>query len=1050
MRTVLRTSARAGIVLALLAVTFPPLAAQQVDDRFYDHLRWTNVGIARGGRSIGVAGSDARPLEYYFGATGGGLWKTTDGGQNWNPVTDGKINSASVGAVAVCEADPDVVYIGTGETQLRGNVQQGDGVYRSADGGRTWEHMGLAETQNVSRVRVHPTDCNTVWVGGFGKHSVDNPERGIYKSTDGGRTWELTLYKSPRAGGADISVHPGNPDLVYASIWEAWRKSWGLSSGGPDSGLWKSTDGGESWTDITRNPGLPQDGLIGKIGVAVSPVNENRVYAIIEHAEAGGVYMSEDGGATWTYQNEERRLRQRAFYYTRIYADPLEEETVYVLNTGMYQSEDGGKTFPRQYRVPHGDNHDLWIAPSDNQRMINSNDGGGNVSFNGGDTWTDQDYATAQFYRVITTEHEPYWICGAQQDNSTACTPSGQWNHLSARGEYFTAVGGCESGYIAPHPVDTDLYYAGCYGGALSRYDHATGLTRAVNVWPENPMGQSAEDLVERVQWTFPIVFDRHDPSILYTGTHKVWRTDEEGQRWEVISPDLTRADPATMGPSGGPITRDQTGVETYATVFTIAPSPLDPNVIWAGSDDGYVHVTRNARAAEPAWSNVTPADAPDFVRINTVEASPHTPGKAYVAGIRYLVDDDRSPYVWVTEDYGRSWQKRVNGLPADDFIRAVREDVVRPGLLYAASERTVYVSWDDGRNWRSLGQNLPVVQVSDLVVEDNDLVIATHGRSFWVMRDIGILRQLTPEVMASDAHLFQPRDAVRGFDNTVQVEYWLAEDAGSVALEFLDARGNVVGSYAAEGGDEAEEEAQPQGGGGGGFGGPGASRRPSLRAGVNRFRWDMRTEGWTDFDGRIFWAARPVGPALLPGSYTARLTVDGVSMDQGFQIRMNPRALAAGVTLADLEERFRFATQLRDRVSQANETVVRIRGIKGQVDDRLEENADAELHEVGGEVNAKLTDVEGEIYQWRSQSNQDPLNFPIKINNKLAALLNQVEGSEHRPTDQSYEVYEKLSTELDAEIGRLTVILQQDLRRLNDLLRELGMAPINLERVIT
>jgi photosystem II stability/assembly factor-like uncharacterized protein len=1050
MRALVRIPSWLGLGLAVLASGAIPVQGQQVDPDFYDHLRWTSVGINRGGRSIGVAGSDARPYEYYFGATGGGLWKTTDGGLNWAPVTDGKINSASVGAVAVCEADPDVVWIGTGETQLRGNIQQGDGVYRSEDGGRTWEHMGLEETQNVSRIRVHPTDCNTVWVGGFGVHSMDNPERGVYKTTDGGDSWDLVLHESPRAGAADISVHPGNPDIVFASIWEAWRKSWGMSSGGPDSGLWRSTDGGETWEDITRNPGLPQEGLVGKIGVAVSPVNQDRVFAIIEHSEAGGVYMSEDGGDTWTHQNDERRLRQRAFYYTRIYADPQEEMKVFVLNTGMYSSTDGGETFDRQYRVPHGDNHDLWIAPSDNQRMINSNDGGGNVSVNGGDTWTDQEFPTAQFYRTITTAHEPYWICGAQQDNSTACMPSAGWNHLGARGagDYFTAVGGCESGYIAPHPVNTDIFYAGCYGGSLSRYDHSTGLTRAVNVWPENPMGQSSEDLVERVQWTFPIVFSHQDPNTLYTGTQKVWRTTTEGDSWEQISPDLTRSDPSTIGPSGGPITRDQTGVETYATIFAIAPSYHDPNVIWVGSDDGYVHVTRNAQDSEPTWANVTPADAPDFVRINTIEASPHTPGKAYVAGIRYLVDDDRAPYVWVTEDYGQSWEKRVDGIPYGDFVRAVREDPVRAGLLYAATERTVFVSFDDGDNWQPLTQNLPTVQVADLIVEDHDIVLGTHGRSFWVMSDMDILRQLTPAVVASDFHLFEPKDPVRGFDNTLQLEYWLADDAQSATLEILDEGGNVIQTYAASSGDEEEEEEEPQGGFGR-FGG-GGSQAPSLRQGVNRFRWNMRTEGWTDFEGRIFWAAGNLGPAVIPGAYTVRLTVDGTSQEQQFEIKMNPRAVASGATRADLIARFEFAQELRDRVTEANEAVIRIRNIKGQVDDRMEASTNDELEAMGTEVNGKLTDVEGEIYQYRSQSNQDPLNFPIKLNNKLAALLNLVEGSENRPTEQSYDVYQKLSGELDVELGRLQIVINQDVQRLNDLLRELGMDPIDLERLIT
>jgi photosystem II stability/assembly factor-like uncharacterized protein len=1041
-----RNLTNALLALSLIGIGAPPhLAAQEFDESLFDALTWSNVGIPRGGRSTAAAGSDARPLEYYFGATGGGLWKTTDGGTTWEPVTDGQITSSSVGAVAVCEADPDVVYIGTGETQLRGNVIQGDGVYKSTDAGATWIHVGLAATQNVARIRVHPEDCDVAWVAAFGVHSAPNPERGVYKTTDGGGSWELTLFKSPDAGATDLVVDPSDPDVLYATIWEAWRKSWGMSSGGPDSGLWKSTDGGETWSDITATLGLEPASPIGKMGVAVSPANSDRVWVLVEHEPEGGLYRSDDGGRTWEHVNDDRRIRQRAFYYTRIYADPLDEDVVYALNVGFFRSEDGGATFPRQISVPHGDNHDLWIAPSDPERMINANDGGANVSFNGGETWTDQEYPTAQFYRVITTAHEPYHICGAQQDNSTACMPSGAWGHLSAAGPYYYAVGGCESGYIAPHPEDVDVFYAGCYGGALSRYDHATGLQRAVNVWPENPMGQSAEDLRERVQWTYPIVFDRHDSGVLYTGTQKVWRTRTEGQSWEEISPDLTRSDPSTLGPSGGPITRDQTSVETYATIFAIAPSHHDPDVIWVGSDDGLVHVTRDGRAASPTWENVTPPDAPDFVRINTIEASPNTPGKAYVAGIRYLVDNDRSPYVWKTADYGRSWTKIVGDIPADDFVRAVREDLTRPGLLYAASERTVYVSWNDGTSWQPLGLNLPVTQVSDLVVEEHDLVIATHGRSFWVMRDIDLLRQLTPQVAAADAWLYDPKDPVRGFDNGTDVYYRLAEDAEQVTLEFLDASGNVLRSF--ESADEEDEEEDAQGGGGGGFGG--GEPTPAKEAGTHRFRWNQRLAAWTDFEGRIFWAAGDIGPAVVPGTYQVRLTVDGDVHTQDFRIAMNPRAAEEGVTVADLQERFDLAVRIRDRVTDANEAVLRIRSIKDQIGDRLEESDNAELQSLSESVTDRLSGVEGEIYQVQNRSNQDPLNYPIKLNNKIAALQNLVEGAESRPTDQSYEVFDTLSDALDTELEQMRLIIQQDLPRLNELLRELGLEPIDTDRLI-
>ena len=1025
--------------LILLFLGLPATAQAQIapPDDFFQGMRWQNVGPDRGGRSIGVAGSDARPNEYFFGATGGGLWKTEDGGTTWRAVTDGKISSSSVGAVAVCEADPDVVYMGTGETQLRGNIMQGDGVYKSTNGGGTWSHLGLAETQNISRIRIHPTDCNTVWVGAFGVHSTPNEERGVYKTTDGGESWEKTLFRDDRSGAVDISVHPDNPDIVYAALWEAWRKSWGMSSGGPGSGLFKSTDGGESWTEITRNPGLPQEGLVGKIGVAVSPVDPQRVYSIIEHDE-GGVFRSDDGGESWTRTNDERKLRQRAFYYTRIYADPLEKDRVYVLNTAFYRSDDAGESFDRTIRVPHGDNHDLWIAPSDSDRMINGNDGGGNVSVNGGRSWTEQDYPTAQFYRVITTAHEPYMICGAQQDNSTACVAPRGWGHLSAYGAPFFAVGGGESGYIAPDPRNPDIFYAGSYGGALTRYDHATGQTRAVNIWPENPMGESAEDIRERSQWTFPIVFSRVDPNTLFASTQRVWKTTNEGQSWQAISPDLTRSDPSTMGPSGGPITRDQTGVETFATVFAIAPSYHDAQVIWAGTDDGYVHVTRDGGTS---WQNVTPPDAPDFIRINTIEASPNTAGKAYVAGIRYLVENDRSPYIWKTEDYGESWTKIVNGIPEDDFVRAVREDPARPGLLYAGSEHTVFVSYDDGVGWQPLTLNLPNTQVSDLAVEEHDLVISTHGRSFWVLYDIEPLRQWDPQVLEAEAWLFDPADPVRGVDQTVNVTYHLAQEAEEVTVEFRNVRGQVLQTYTGTAEEEAEaeteeEEASSRRGGG--------TLRASTREGTNRIRWNLRLAGYTDFEGRIFWAAGNYGPTVVPGDYTVTLAVDGREIgSEDFRILMDPRL--EDVTVEDLQARFDLALAIRDRTSEANEAVIHIRDLKAQIDARVDEAGNGQVERAAASLKEALSAVEGEIYQVRNRSNQDPLNFPIKLNNKLAALMGVVESAESRPTAQSYEVFEYLSDLLQVELDRLQEILSGEMSSFNALLEERGLEPIKL-----
>lgn len=1045
-RTRVHALSSAALALTLIAGSAPPsVSAQQYDPALYGALSWSNVGPSRGGRSTAVAGSDARPNEYYFGAVGGGLWKTTDGGQTWRPVTDGKINSSSVGAIAVCPADPDVVYIGMGETEMRGNVMQGDGVYKSTDAGQSWTHVGLEPTQSIAKIVVHPNDCDVAWVAALGVHSAPNPERGVFKTTDGGSSWTKVLYKSDKAGAIDLEIDPNDPNVLYAAIWEVWRKSWGMSSGGPDSGLWKSTDGGDHWDDITPTLGLEPAHPIGKIGVAVSGANSDRVWVLVEHEPEGGVYRSDDAGGTWERMNDERKLRQRAFYYTRIYADPQDEDVVYALNTGFYKSTDGGETFPTQFRVPHGDNHDLWIASNDPERMINANDGGGNVSVNGGQTWTEQDFPTAQFYRVITTNHVPYHICGAQQDNSTVCIPSGGWGFKTAGSEYFYAVGGGESGYIAPKPDNPNIFFAGSYGGALTRFDYATGDMRAVNVWPDNPMGWSSIDIDERAQWTYPIVYDHHDPDLLYTTTQHVWRTHNGGQSWERISDDLTRHDPSTMGASGGPITKDQTGVETYATIFALAPSYHDPDVLWSGSDDGYVYVTRNASAASPTWTNVTPSDAPDFVRINTIEASPTTAGKAYVSGIRYLVDNDRHPYVWKTTDYGETWTRIDGGIPEDDFVRAVREDPERPGLLYAASETTVYVSWDDGATWQPLTMNLPNTQVSDLVVEDHDLVIGTHGRSFWVMRNIDLLRQMSAEVAAADFWLFDPKDPVQEFDNGADIFYYLADDAEKVTVEILDASGNVIGTY--ESAEDDEEEAEPQGGG---FFGGGGQRDPSKMKGSNRFSWNMRTEGWTDFEGRIFWAARPVGPSVVPGQYQVRLTVDGASQTRDFEVQMNPRAAAEGVTLADLQAKFDFATRVRDRVTDANAAVIRMRSIKEQVDDRLAESDNGELASLGGTVKDRLGGVESEIYQVKNQSNQDPLNYPIRLNNKLAALLNLVEGSYHRPTDQSYQVFDDLSGKLGTELDQMNLVITQDLARLNELLRELGLDPIDTERLIS
>jgi photosystem II stability/assembly factor-like uncharacterized protein len=767
-------------------------AATAVDPRLYSGMRWRSIGPDRGGRSIAAAGSVARPHEYYFGAVGGGVWKTSDHGLTWAPVGDADFRTTSVGAIAIAPSNPDVVYVGMGESCFRGNIIQGDGMYKTADGGKTWTHIGLEDTEVVSKIRVHPTNPDLVYAAVLG-HSYDpHPARGVYRSRDGGKSWEKVLYRDDRSGAIDLSMDPKNPDVLYAATWQVYRTPWSMESGGPGSALYKSTDGGTTWTDITRNAGLP-GGLWGKVGVSVSGADSNRVYAIIEN-ENGGVFVSDDAGATWQKTNDDRNLRQRAFYYTHIYADPVDKDTVYVLNVQFFKSTDGGKTFPTTIRVPHADNHDLWIAPNDNQRMINANDGGGNVSINGGQTWSGQAFPTGQFYNVFTTKHVPYHVCGAQQDNSTACVGS-QTNPGAGEGSLppiFYAVGGGESGYIAPDPNDLTVFYAGSYGGYLSRLDRELGQQRAIHIYPNNPMGWSSIDIKERFQWTFPIVFSHADPKTLYASSQHLFRTTNGGQSWEKISPNLARSDPKTMQPSGGPITRDQTGVETYAVIFTVAPSYQDVNTIWTGSDDGWVHLTRDGGRN---WERVTPPDLPEFARISLIEASPHQNGVAYLAANRYQ-QGDRAPYFYKTTDYGKTWTKIVTGIPHGHFARVIREDKKRRGLLYAGTEHGVYISFDDGASWQSLRLNLPITPIHGIVSEERDLVIGTHGRGFYVLDDINVLRQAASEITRSALHVFQPNDPMRGRNNNLAIDYYLGRAADEVTIDILDASGAVLRSF--------------------------------------------------------------------------------------------------------------------------------------------------------------------------------------------------------------------------------------------------------------
>jgi photosystem II stability/assembly factor-like uncharacterized protein len=898
-------------------------------------------------------------------------------------------------------------------------------------------------------------------------------------------------------------MDPSNPNVLYAAFWQAGRTPWMLVSGGNGSGIFKSTDGGDSWKEITRNPGLPA-GILGNIGLTVSGANPNRVFALIE-ADSGGVFRSDDGGATWKHVNSDRSLRQRAWYYTKIHADPKDTNVVYVNNVNFQKSTDGGKTFRPVRGIPHGDSHDFWIAANDNRRMIEGDDGGASVSTDGGRTWSDEDYATAQFYHVTTTNHFPYHICGAQQDNSTLCGPSRKQGGIDVND--WQEAGGGESGYIAVRADDPDITYAGSYGALLTRKDMRTGLSRNINPYPDNPMGHSAGDLKYRFQWTFPIIVSPYNSNVLYATSNYVHRTTNDGQSWQVISPDLTRNDPKTLGPSGGPITKDQTSVEYYGTIFAFAESPKQKGVLWAGSDDGLVHVSRDNGAT---WQNVTPPDMAIYTRVSSIEPGHYAAGTAYVAANRYQLDDMK-PYLWKTADYGKSWTRIDAGIAPTEFTRVLREDDERPGMLYAGTERGVWFSPNDGATWQRLQLNLPLVPVHDIAVREGDLIAATHGRSFWVIDDISALRQLTPAVTAKDAHLFRPRDAYRvSFASRGRggagagagaaagpavhpvaaspsggpvVSYWLKRPNRDVTLEFLDVNGKLIRSFtsrqdsatAADSvsrasrararvdslraagipADSAERmvkrSAEVPGGGAGGGGeedeGPVRTPPPprvANKAGVNTFNWNMRYPDASTFDGLIMWAAGTQGPMAPPGTYQVRMIVDGQTVGtEKFALKKDPRTNA---TPADLAAQFDFLTQVRDRTTAANDAVKTIRNVKAQLDDRekkLSGQALAEFRPLAATFRAQLSSVEDSLYQTKNRSGQDPLNYPIRLNNKIAALAGVAGSAEARPTDQTVTVFRLLSTQLDGELARMRGVISERLPRINAVLKANGQPEI-------
>jgi photosystem II stability/assembly factor-like uncharacterized protein len=1071
MKTHIRFSRHAALIALLALAVF---GASLVTDSDSSHaqqasqpnplsgLRWRNIGPFRGGRSVAVAGVASQPMVYYFGGTGGGVFKTTDAGVTWEPVSDGQpFGTGTVGAIAVSQSDPNVVYVGMGESCIRGNFSHGDGVYKSTDAGKTWKRAGLEDSRIIGRIHIHPKNPDLVYVAALGHAAGQNDQRGVFRSKDGGKNWDRVLFKSNKAGAVDLSMDPSNPNVLYASIWEVKRTPYSLESGGPDSGLYKSTDGGDTWTEISRNPGGPKGAALGRIGVAVSPANPERVWAIIE-AEDGGIFRSDNGGGNWTKVSENRNMRQRAWYYTHIYADTKSADTVYVLNVGFYKSVDGGRTYTT-IQAPHGDHHDLWIAPDDPNRMINANDGGANVSFNGGKNWSEQDQATAQFYRVALDNDFPYHVYGAQQDNSTVkiasrTTDSG----ITVRDWEETA--GSESGWVQPHPKDSNIVFGGNYGGYLSRLDHRTGQNRNVTVWPDNPMGWGAEGMKYRFQWNFPILFSPHDPNTLYTAGNALFKTNNEGQSWQIISPDLTRNEKTKLGPSGGPITKDNTSVEYYCTIFALAESPVQRGVIWTGSDDGLVHVTRNGgSAASGAWENVTkniPA-LPEWIQINSFEASPHDAATAYFAATMYKSDDFR-PYLYKTSDYGKTWKKIVNGIPDSAFTRVIREDPNRRGLLYAGTETGIYVSFNDGENWQSLQLNLPVTPITDIALHkrDKDLVVATQGRSFWIIDDLPLLHQWKDTIAQADAHLFKPEEAYRmqGGGSRIpsgapigenppagaSIWYYLKEKPkGEVTIEILEATGKSVKKFSSR---AAETPAPGAGGGdeeGGGRFRRGQTRVPAEK-GLNRFAWDLRYPDAARFPGMILWSGNTSGPQAVPGGYQVKLTVDDKTMTETFELRKDPRVTT---TQEEFQKQFDLLTKIRDKFSQTSEAIISIRDVRKQAQDyaaRVKDQPNAQpITDAAKALSARLTAIEEELYQTKNQSNQDPLNYPIRLNNKLAALAGAIAAADAQPTDQQVAVYEDFTTRINAQLEKLRQVMATDVPAFNKLARDQNLPAV-------
>jgi len=1012
------------------------------DQALYSGMRWRELGPFRGGRSCTVTGVPGQPNLYYFGTVGGGVWRTKDAGQTWENITDSYFGG-TIGAVAVAESDPNVIYVGEGEQTLRNNVSSGWGVWKSTDAGASWKHIGLSDSRHIARIRIHPKNPDVVYVAAMGNLWKPNEMRGVYKSVDGGATWKRVLYINDTAMAGDLVMDPNNPRILYAATWNMKRNGYRMDSGGPDSKLWKSTDGGETWENLSDKPGMPK-GTNGIIGVTVSPVNSNRVWAIIENTEAPGVYRSDDAGKTWTRLNQDRALLQRAWYYCRIYADTQNEDKVWVMNVSYGVSKDGGKTFELK-NAPHGDHHDLWIDPNNNQRMAIADDGGAQISNDGGENWTTyHNQPTAQFYRVTTDNAFPYNILGAQQDNTSVRIPH-RTSGTSIAESDWTALSIGESAHLAPDPANPNIIYGSDYKGYMSMQNLDNGQERSTNVWPDLPAGSGVEVMKYRFNWNYPLVFSRHDPKKLYAGSNYLHVTTNGGQSWQTISPDLTRGEPETLKSSGGPITQDNTGAEYYANIFVIAESPYTKDEIWTGSDDGLLHVTTDGGKN---WTNVTPPAnvCPRLNMWNSIDVNPFEKGGAYAVATSYKFGD-YTPYIYKTLDYGKTWTVITTGIPKEEFVRVVRADPKRKGLLYAGTEKGMWISFDDGASWSKFQLNLPPVPIADLAVKNDNLVAATHGRSFWLIDDLTPLHQLTKDMAAKEAVLYKPmasyrmpggagwREANRKLEGQnhpggVMVHFFVKalDEKADVKLEFLESDGDVIKSYH----NKAKERAE----------------QLSAKAGGNRFVWDMRYPGYKTFPGMVFYGSPNLGPKAVPGKYKVRLTVNGQSQEQEFEILKDPRI---NTTLPELQAQFDFLTKVRDKVSDANQGVVDIRKIKDDLAS-LKSKIGAEpqyndLREAMKKFEEELNVHENNIHQTKNRSVQDPLNYGIKMNNRLAHLMVEQGGGDFAPTQQGEEVRQMLTKMVDDELGKLNATIDRNVERINTMAKEKGIELLSVKK---